>query len=370
MKIVILEPYLTGSHKFWAEGYKQHSEHKIEIISLPGNFWKWRMHGGAVTLAKMFNEKSRRPDLILATDMIDLTTFLALTRNKTSDIPIAIYFHENQLSYPWSPTDRDVIQNRDKHYGFINYASALAADLVLFNSRFHQDSFLKSLERSLKHFPDYQNLETVDLIKAKAHVLPLGMQLSKFDEYKIKQKKNRHPVLLWNHRWEFDKNPSDFFQALFILAERDLDFELVVLGECFSRQPKEFLFAKDFFGDRVLQYGHVDEFSEYAKWLWRADILPVTSIQDFFGVSIVEAIYCGCYPLLPNRLTYPDIIPENLHDKYLYHSFDQLVEKLHVLIVNRTYDGSNNLKSTVLKYDWPQIVKTYDETFEGLIARF
>ena len=69
------------------------------------------MHGGAVTLARMFMESELQPDLILTTDMLDLTIFLSLTRSRTANIPTAIYFHENQLSYPWSTTDRDVGEN-------------------------------------------------------------------------------------------------------------------------------------------------------------------------------------------------------------------------------------------------------------------
>ena len=160
MNILILEPYFTGSHKAWAQGYQKQSKHTVEILNLPGNFWKWRMHGGAVSMANNFLATDFEPDLLLATDMLDLTTFLSLTRHKTSKIPIAIYFHENQLSYPWSPSDRDVMQKRDKHYGFINYVSALTADAVFFNSKYHQDSFLDELKRYLKHFPDHTDLET------------------------------------------------------------------------------------------------------------------------------------------------------------------------------------------------------------------
>ena len=134
MRILLVEPYYTGSHASWAEGYAQHSQHQVDILSLPGRFWKWRMHGGAVTLARKFLASPLIPDLILATDMLDLTTFLALSADRTASLPTAIYFHENQLTYPWSPEDRDLILRRDKHYGFINYTSALAANAVLFNS--------------------------------------------------------------------------------------------------------------------------------------------------------------------------------------------------------------------------------------------
>jgi hypothetical protein len=205
LKILLLEPYYTGSHAAWAEGYARHSQHQIDILSLPGRFWKWRMHGGAVTLARKFLASPLNPDLILATDMLDLTTFLALTLPHTATIPTAIYFHENQLTYPWSPTDRDIARKRDKHYGFINYTSALAADAVLFNSRYHQDSFLAALPQLLKHFPDYNELKTIKQIRAKSRVLPLGLDLRRLDQFRpgaSGQPDLARPLILWGHRWE------------------------------------------------------------------------------------------------------------------------------------------------------------------------
>ena len=132
MRIALLEPFFSGSHKSWAEEYARFSTHEIKIFSLSGHHWKWRMHGGAVTLAEKFLEGNFQPDILLASDMLDLTTFLSLTRDVTHDIPAAIYFHENQLTYPWSPGDKDVSLARDNHYSFINYTSALAASKVFF----------------------------------------------------------------------------------------------------------------------------------------------------------------------------------------------------------------------------------------------
>ena len=69
------------------------------------------MYGGAVALAEEFKKQTFHPDLILASDMLDLATFLALSRDKVSSIPVVVYFHENQITYPWSPTDQDVRQH-------------------------------------------------------------------------------------------------------------------------------------------------------------------------------------------------------------------------------------------------------------------
>ena len=178
MEILILEPFYTGSHAAWAEGYAAHSRHKVRILSLSGAHWKWRMHGGAVTLARKFAEQKHRPDVLVATDMLDVTTFLSLTRDRTTGIPTAIYFHENQINYPWSPKDRDLARNRDKHYGFINYVSALACDRVFFNSKYHRDAFLGELPRFLEQFPDHQDTSHIAVLKGKSAVLSLGFDFS------------------------------------------------------------------------------------------------------------------------------------------------------------------------------------------------
>ncbi|NJN53369.1 MAG: DUF3524 domain-containing protein [Anaerolineae bacterium] len=88
MKITLLSPYHGGSHKAWATGYQQHSQHAVSLLTLPDRFWKWRMHGGAVTLARRFRERKYKPDVILATDMLDVTTFRGATRDQTHDTPV------------------------------------------------------------------------------------------------------------------------------------------------------------------------------------------------------------------------------------------------------------------------------------------
>ncbi len=366
MNILIVEPFLTGSHKAWAEEYAGHSSHEVDILGLEGRYWKWRMHGGAVTLAKYFIEYDLAPDLILATDMLDLTTFLALTRDRTSGTPVAIYFHENQLSYPWSKDDPDPGLERDVHYGFINYTSALAAGSVLFNSAFHMTSFLSELPGLLGAFPDYNEPETVGVILNKSTILPLGVDLAALDQHRSGRDPDSPPLILWNHRWEYDKNADDFFAALFALAAEGLEFEVAVLGESFSKYPPVFDEAKQRLGRRIIHFGYVEEFAEYARWLWRADILPVTSNHDFFGASAVQAIHCGCVPLLPDRLAFPEHLPEDLRDRYLYSGRDSLIACLRRCIEGHPEPDDPALRAFVGKYDWKKMAKIYDEKFDRL----
>ncbi len=365
MRILLLEPFYTGSHKKWADEFRQFSKHEIEICSLPGNYWKWRMHGGAVSLAKI--TPSQKPDLILATDMLDLSTYLALTKSWSHNIPVAIYFHENQLNYPWSSTDEDVRLQRDNHYAFINYTSALCADHVFFNSQYHKDAFINELPKFLKAFPDNNNIDTIETIANKSSVLPLGLNLKKFDTCRpTKFEKPERAVVLWNHRWEYDKNPALFFNALFDIASRGIDFKLIVLGESYGRKPSVFDIAKEKLADKILHFGYADTFEEYGKWLWMADVLPVTSNQDFFGASVIEAMYCNVVPFLPKRLAYPEHLPAQFHGTFFYEE-DDFVNKLQRRIWDVGYVRVMNAQQYALKYDWSNLAKFYDDQMDSLI---
>ncbi len=368
MKICLVEPFHTGSHAAWAEEYARYSRHDVELLTLKGRHWKWRMHGGAVTLARLFMESGCEADLLLASDMLDLTTFLALTRDKTAGTPTALYFHENQLSYPWSPNGANPAQQR-AHYAFINYASALAADTVLFNSRYHLDAFNDQLPEFLKGFPDLNELASLPLLRAKSEVLSLGLDLRRFDQYHVEelQGATKPPLILWNHRWEYDKNPEDFFKALYQLQKEGFAFEVAVLGESYRTCPPIFTEAQQRLGERIVHFGYVEEFADYARWLWRADILPVHSNHDFFGASVVQAIYCHCTPLLPRRLAYPEHLPEALQDRFLYDDFDDLLGRLRELL-KPPFPKTEviGLHSHVARYDWGTLIERYDDCFEKM----
>ena len=362
-KILLIEPFFGGSHRAWAEGFQQFSSHKVEFLTLSAHHWKWRMHGGAVTLAKKFMESDFQPDLILATDMLDLTTFLSLTRSRTAHIPTVLYFHENQLAYPWSPTDEDPAKGRDFHYIFINYVSALTADAIAFNSAYNRDSFLSALPQVLARFPDHQDANNVTQIKAKSRVLPLGLDLRRLDKGKeaLKIHPEHGPLILWNHRWEHDKNPESFFQILFQLQDEGLNFRLAVMGEQFPKQPAIFLEARKRLSDDIVHWGFVKDHTEYAQWLWKSDILPVTTLHDFFGISVIEAMYCGCLPILPDRLAYPEHFPPEVKQAYFYQSEAELAAMLRSAILEYPRKPQTDIRTIAQKYDWNKMIREYDE---------
>lgn len=329
------------------------------------------MHGAAVTLAKRFLENGSACDMVLADSMLDLSTFLALTRRKTASLPIALYMHENQLTYPL-PSDpntgamRRNRNERDHHYVFINYVSMLAADRIFFNSAFHLDSWFSALPRYLKHYPDFRNMDTVASLRERSVVLPVGIRPP---IRMAKQDNGLPPLILWNQRWEYDKQPEQFFAALSSLKERGIAFRLAVCGENFSRKPTVFDEAQVQFADELVHIGFAER-AQYVKLLNSAEIVVSTAIHEFFGISILEAILHGAVPILPNRLAYPELIPPSLHANVLYETETELVDKLVLAVNNTLIDSTERLKllNSAEKYTWPNIIVNYDQQLAKLVA--
>ena len=360
INVAIIEPFYTGSHKKWMDGLKLNSTHNIETFSLAGRFWKWRMHGGAISLVKKIVESNQEFDLFLASDFLDLGLFKSLLGNKYSKAKFVVYFHENQLTYPWSPTDIDTKLKRDVHYSFINYTSALVADNILFNSKYHLKSFINSLPNFLNQFPDEKNLWTITKIKEKSSVLNLALDLPNLNK-NIKKTEN---TILWNHRWEYDKNPEEFFEILKNIKNKKIPFKLIVLGEQAEKYPKIFDWAKDYFQDEILHFGYALSKEEYWEWLQKSSILMVTSNQDFFGISIVEAMYANVFPLLPNRLAYPEHIQIEFLDNHLYSTSNELEEKVIKLLNTKVVH--NDFSTWVKKYSWKESINNYDQMLQDI----
>jgi len=373
MNVLALEPWYGGSHKTFLKGLVANSAHTYHSITMAARFWKWRMHGGAVTLARkavQAVESGFTPDLIFASSMVNVPAFLALTRSAMPNVPVVVFFHENQLTYPL-PEGKP----RDYTYAYINYLSCLAADRIVFNSQFHFDAFMEALPTLLRTFPDYTHLNTVQEIRAKSTVLHLGMDLQSHDAFAEDYSPHRWgpgmepPIVLWNQRWEYDKNPEAFFRLMNRLDDIGCTFRLILAGEHFEEQPPEFERAFKRYAERILHYGYAEDFEEYSRLLHRADLIVSTSIHEFFGIAVMEAIYCGCHPLLPNRLSYPELIPETLHHPLLHapilYDDDDALFRMMVRILKgeeRPLPAST-LKSIPERLDWRTHVADYDALF-------
>ncbi|MDQ7086381.1 MAG: hypothetical protein Q9Q13_00330 [Acidobacteriota bacterium] len=135
-------------------------------------------------------------------------------------------------------------------------------------------------------------------------------------------------MIAWNHRWDGDKRPGAFARVLLRLADKGLDFRLVLLGPVVQVEIAALALIRERLGDRILRDGPARSRREYAAWLGRADIAVSTAGQENFGYAAVEAMAAGAVPLFPRRLSYPELLTPSLRDALLYGTDRELAARL------------------------------------------
>ncbi len=300
MRILALEPYFDGSHKRFLEDWIARSSHQWTLLTLPGYFWKWRMRHAGLTFARQVQEQcvDRDFDAIFCSDMLNLPEFLGLARMEPTP-PAVVYFHENQLTYP---DERQ--ESRDLHFAMSNFLSAIAARGIWFNSSWHGKEFLSAMREWMCRAPDYSPAGELDRIEQRLAVHPPGVRLGP-----VRRLREPGPVRIgWVARWEHDKNPEAFFEAIDRLAQGGEDFRLIVLGQSFQQVPQVFQRARKRHADRIEQWGYVESDEDYRRCLGRMDVVVSTARHEFFGIAIAEAVAAGALPLVPDRLAYPELL--------------------------------------------------------------
>jgi glycosyltransferase involved in cell wall biosynthesis len=377
LDIVFIESHDGGSHRDFRLGLARHSRHRYRALTLPPRFWKWRMRGAALWFADLLAAEPEPCDLLLVTSLLNVADLRGLLPPPLDRRPLVLYMHENQLTYPLSPEEEF-----DFHFGFTSILNCLAADLVLFNSDFQRDLFLESMPDYLGRMPEAVPRGLPNRIAARSRVLAVGLAREPRDSpvravWRGSEgapdagppwpRDGRRPVILWNHRWEFDKRPDLLVAALDRLLARGLDFAVMLLGE---GRHREAVFAPlaARLGDRCLQFGHVEDRARYEALLDQADIVVSCAEQEYFGISVAEAVHAGCYPVLPRRQVYPSLYGTRCRGRHFYTTEDELVDLLADLIGGRDCGHMCSLAGDMDAFCWPRLAPHYDDLLQAVAA--
>ena len=357
LKILVLEPYFGGSHRSFLSGLEK-LPFQFEPLTLPARKWKWRMRLSAPYYADKLKELGSKFDLIICSTFVDVASFRGLAPKWVREVPLLTYFHENQFEYP-----TQVESERDMHFALTNMTTALASDSIAFNSTYNLETFLEGIGKLLKKSYDMKLDNASALIRDRARVLRPGIDFTAIDALKEPEREGS-PVIVWNHRWEHDKNPEVFFNALLRLDREGVDFRLVVLGESFREHPPIFDEALKKLSDRVLYSGYAGSHDEYVRWLRRGDIVVSTAGHEFFGMAVIEAVRAGCRPLLPRRLSYPELFPR----EFLYEEEDFAASLKECILTGERLSNEQAMEMTSA-FSWDALVPAYKSWIMDALVR-
>jgi len=405
--VIIVEPFACGSHSqldAFLRTLVTQAGVRVTCCELPGKKWHWRMRASSLWASSAVPTvpmPEAAATTLFCSSMLNLTELLGLRPDLYGTHKV-LFFHENQLAYPVrregmrdsaaqatvlapsvegaSACAADAAESsaargdRDFHFGWLQVLSAIAADVVAFNSHFNLESFLACIPALLRTIPDKAQRPDATVLTAKIRskavvayfpvelppparpqqaasfssatadalpATPTGIaRASTADAVAVAMGSvsvdNAAPVtasagvsaaataadrpcpfpptsplvIAWNHRWEYDKQPEVLFQTLRELHDAGIDFRVVLLGECFAEVPPEFAAAQGWLqaAGKIAHWGYALSKAEYWSLLRSADVVLSTAAHEFFGVSVVEAVMAGCYPLCPGALAYPEIL--------------------------------------------------------------
>lgn len=367
-RVVVIEPWYGGSHRVWADSWRANSRHELDFLTLPAQFWRWRMRAGAVALSDQFAayvDERGRPDAVVLSGMLDAATFAGMARRALGDVAIAVYMHENQLLYPLAPNQRP-----DMDLGLVNWRSMLVADRIWWNSAFHKDAFLTELPRMLFQQPEPPDPSEHELTAARSRVLWPGVESADLIDAPRRSKAfsgTGRPLVLWNQRWDHDKNPRAVFKALHSLAIDGVEFDLALAGENQGHSDDE-QWVLENLGDRIVHRGWLER-ADYRALLLRSDVMVSAADHEFFGIAIVEAIAAGVMPVLPDRLSFPELIEPQWHDAVLYPDGDLRVRLGAVLRdLTTTLDSVPGLRESMRRFDVVAAGAAHDDAVDDLVA--
>ena len=359
MNILLLSAYDAQSHQYWRKNLvQQFPAYQWTVLTLPARYFSWRIRGNSLSWA--FTEKETLEgdyDLIIATSMCDLSALRGFVPHLAT-IPTIVYVHENQFAYPNSSDARKNVEPE-----LLNLYTALAADHVVFNSHYNQDSFFSGASLLLQKLPDHIPVGLIEILKDKSSVIPVPLK----DEHFCKHSTQAgHLNILWNHRWEYDKGPDKLLATLRALKRLTVEFTLHIIGQQFRTSPPAFDTIHTEFLAQIDHWGYVESEEDYRELLTHCDIVISTAEHDFQGLAILEAVAAGCVPATPNRLAYSEL----LDAEYCYQSGDGeaevLAKKLFELVQLKR---SNKLPFAprVEHLSWKALKPNYQKLFDNLV---
>ena len=359
LSILALEPYYGGSHRAVLDGLVAHIDaewdtaHAARAQVEVAHAGRGDHHGrtGALSVGS-----ARRFDLVFASTFVNLAEWRGLVGSRLASVPAIVYFHENQLVYPNRHT-----AEWDFQFPLTNITSALSAERCLFNTRVEsgplpgRDSGLpRPVPRSSTQTGRRDDRREVrgppPALRSRGlrrrtgdagAAMPRSCGRTGGSTTRIPRSSS--PRLERSlPRVSTSRSPSRARHSRTSRSRSCAPRRSSATGSCISASPRPEPSTRGL--------------------LASSDVAVSTAINEFFGIAMIEAAYAGCFPLVPDRLAYPEIYPAQMR----YGSSEQLVALLRSLVADRPAAGL--ARELVEPYTIETLAPRYGQVFERVAA--
>jgi glycosyltransferase involved in cell wall biosynthesis len=190
-------------------------------------------------------------------------------------------------------------------------------------------------------------------IRNKIKILPFGVDSINFISRENYKKKYD---VIFPHRLNEDKGITQFIDIIKKMS--DVEFFIIV------PQKKNFV-SKNNFYIKLKKFSNVKFiFSEspdkHLSTLSDAKIVLSCAKQENFGYSVIKSVLCGCIPVLPNKLCYPELFDK----RFLYNNTNEAIDLIYKYLNNNQQYVDNYLmkvKNEISKFSFLTLLKDFFE---------
>ncbi|XP_073401677.1 tRNA-queuosine alpha-mannosyltransferase isoform X3 [Dendrobates tinctorius] len=331
MSVLLIEAFYGGSHKQLMDLLNGEMEGCV-LYSLPAKKWHWR----ARTAALHFMQAVPPSDsyrVLFTSSVLNLSELVAL-RPDLGKLRKVLYFHENQLVYPVRKN-----QDRDFQYGYNQILSCLVADIVVFNSTFNMESFLTSISKFLKLIPDHRPKNLEQIIRPKCRVVHFPIRFPDVSRFLPEHKKISMECLVHHKKVDIHSQNENAKVAATGFGQVDEQLTQPWKESITLVIPMEKSHSKD--DGQVISEPSISNFSTESP----------RPLHIVWPHRWLEAVHCGCYPLCPKALVYPEIFPA----EYLYSTPEQLLKKLQKFCKRPDIVRRHRFQGETAPYSWASL---------------
>lgn len=206
-------------------------------------------------------------------------------------------------------------------------------------------------------------------------IIPVGLDIENFKELnnysseilkeKYKLPKDRN-ILVFVGRLEEYKKPFFALELLEYIKKVDDNYHLLVVGDGSLKEQFIDNLNNMKLKDNVTYIEKIE--NKYMAEIYSvADIFINTNDKEIYGMSILEAMYCGC-PVVAKNAPGPEFIIENGQTGYVIDNYNKQIwyEKINDIVLNRELFDENSKNRIEKNFLWSVICSKYKVLFNKI----
>ncbi|PIP57780.1 hypothetical protein COX03_01170 [Candidatus Woesebacteria bacterium CG22_combo_CG10-13_8_21_14_all_39_10] len=293
------------------------------------NYWKFTQ---MLEVCKLFKEKKiNNNDIFFTMDLwhpsLEAIPYMATLEKK--NVKIFGFLHAG------SYTTEDFAEPMSDWASFFEKGWAKICDGIFVGSKYHKEKFIRKRKiggLESKIYVTGNPFNTQDILKAVPEKInPVG---------------RRENIVIFSHRWDYEKRPNVFVDMMNQLQNIRKDFKVyITTSRKKFRSNQKWLIEK--LHSARFEYHIFDGLSkeQYYQLLSKSKIFVSTTIEENFGYCLLEAMTLGCTPVVPNKYSHPEIL--NNDSRFLYNNNKEAVK-----IVSAFLDSPISISKLAFKYNY------------------